>query len=141
LVADHDRLFLIVSGDRTNFYGDEFATVPVNGTIFAFDRRAGGELWRQKVDNQGLILNHFIASPVLLFSTRRFEQRGRIHMQVQKLLMLDKKTGRKQFEEEFTNQFSGYRGLNLNLAERHIELLTYNDRLRLIGSEPSKAEQ
>lgn len=142
LVADYDRLFLIVSGNQANnFYGDEFATVPVNGTIFAFDRRAGGELWRQKVDNQGLILNHFVASPVLLFSTRRFEQRGRIHMQVQKLLMLDKKTGRKQFEEEFTNQFSGYRGLNLNLAERQIELLTYNDRLRLIGSEPSKAEK
>lgn len=141
LVADHERLFLIVSGERTNFYGDEFATVPVNGTIFAFDRRAGGELWRQKVDNQGLILNHFVASPVLLFSTRRFEQRGRIPMQVQKLLMLDKKTGRKQFEDEFTNQFSGYRGLNLNLAERQIELLTYNDRLRLIGSEPSKAEK
>lgn len=141
LVADHDRLFLIVSGERTNFYGDEFATVPVNGTIFAFDRRAGGELWRQKVGNQGMILNHFNASPVLLFSTRRFEQRGRIHVQVQKLLMLDKKTGRKQFEEEFTNQFSGYRGLNLNLAERQIELLTYNDRLKLIGSEPSKAEK
>lgn len=141
LVADHDRLFLIVSGERTNFYGDEFATVPVNGTIFAFDRRAGGELWRQKVDNQGLILNHFNASPVLLFSTRRFEQRGRVPVQVQKLLMLDKKTGRKQFEDEFTNQFSGYRGLNLNLAERQIELLTYNDRLRLIGSEPSKAEK
>lgn len=142
LVADHDRLFLIVSGNQSNnIYGDELATVPVNGTIFAFDRRAGGELWQQKVDNQGLILNHFNASPVLLFSTRRFEQRGRIHVQVQKLLMLDKKTGRKQFEDEFTNQFSGYRGLNLNLAERQIELLTYNDRLKLIGSEPSKAEK
>lgn len=142
LVADHDRLFLIVSGERANtFYGDEFATVPVNGTIFAFDRRAGGELWRQKVDNQGLILNHFVASPVLLFSTRRFEQRGRIHVQVQKLLMLDKKTGRKHFDDEFTNQFSGYRGLNLNLAERQIELVTFNDRLRLIGSEPSKGEK
>ena len=141
LVADHDRLFLIVSGERTNFYGDEFATVPVNGTIFAFDRRAGGELWRQRVDNQGLILNHFVASPTLIFSTRRFETRGKIHVQVQKLLLLDKKTGRKQFEEEFTNQFNGYRGLNLNLAERQIELLTYNDRLRLIGSEPLKAEK
>jgi hypothetical protein len=76
-----------------------------------------------------------------MFSTRRFEMRGRVQMQVQKLLMLDKKTGRKQFEDEFTNQFSGYRGMNLNLAERQIELLTYNDRLRLIGSEPSKAEK
>lgn len=142
LIADHDRLFLIVSGNQTNnFLGDEFATVPINGKIFAFDRRAGGELWRQNVENQGLILSHFGASPVLLFSTRRFEQRGRIHVQVQKLLMLDKKTGRKQFEDEFTNQFSGYRSLNLNLAERQIELLTYNDRLRLIGSEPSKAEK
>ena len=142
VIADHDRLFLIVSGNQANnFFGDEFVTVPVNGTIFAFDRRAGGELWRQKVDNQGLILSHFGASPVLMFSTRRFEVRGRIQVQVQKLLMLDKKTGRKQFEDEFSNQFSGYRGLNLNLAERQIELLTYNDRLRLTGSEPSKAEK
>ncbi len=141
LVADHDRVFLIVSGERTNFYGDEFATVPVNGTIFAFDRRAGGELWRQKVDNQGLILNHFVASPVLLFSARRHEQRGRVFVQPQKLLMLDKKTGRKQFEEEFMNQYSGYRGLNLNLAERQIELVTFNDRVRLTGREPEKSDK
>ena len=136
LVSDNDRLFLIVSGQQTNFYGDELVTVPVNGTIFAFDRRAGGELWRQKVDNQALVLNHFGASPALLFSTRKFEQRGRVHVQVHRLLMFDKKTGRKLFEDELTNQFNGFR-LNLNLAERYIELLTYNDRLRLVGSEPS----
>lgn len=136
LVSDNDRLFLIVSGQQTNFYGDELITVPVNGTIFAFDRRAGGELWRQKVDNQALVLNHFGASPALLFSTRRFEQRGKVHVQVHRLLMFDKKTGRKQFEDELTNQYSGFR-LNLNLAERYIELLTYNDRLRLVGSAQS----
>ncbi len=136
LVADNDRLFLIVSGQQTNFYGDELTTVPVNGTVFAFDRRAGGELWREKVENQGLVLNHFGASPVVLFSTRKFEQRGRVHVQVHRLLMLDKKTGRKLFEDELTNQYSGFR-LNLNLAERYIELLTYNDRLRLVGSEQS----
>ena len=136
LVSDNDRLFLIVSGQQTNFYGDELDTVPVNGAGFAFDRRAGGELWRQKVDNQALVLNHFGASPALLFSTRKFEQRGKVHVQVHRLLMFDKKTGRKLFEDELTNQFSGFR-LNLNLAERYIELLTYNDRLRLVGSEQS----
>ena len=141
LVADHDRVFLIVSGERTNYYGDEFVSVPVNGTIFAFDRRGAGELWQQKVDNQGLILNHFAASPVLLFSARRSEQRGRVLVQFQKLLVLDKKTGRKQFDEELTNQYNGYRGLNLNLADRQIELLTYNERLRLVGSEPAKPEK
>ena len=141
LVADHDRLFLIVSGVRSSYFGEEFATLPVNGTIFAFDRRGGGELWHQKVENQGLILNHFVASPALMFSTRRFEVRGKTQVPVQKLLMLDKKTGRKQYEEEHTNQFSGYRGLNLNLAEQQIELVTFNDRLRLTGSEPSKAEK
>ena len=135
-MADNDRLFLIVSGQQTNFYGDDLVTVPVSGTIFAFDRRAGGELWRQKVDNQALVLNHFGASPALLFSTRKFEQRGRVSVQVHRLLMFDKKTGRKLFEDELTNQYSGFR-LNLNLAERYVELLTYNDRLRLIGSEPS----
>ncbi len=136
LVADNDRLFLIVSGQQTNYYGDELVTVPVNGTIFAFDRRVGGELWRQKVDNQALVLNHFGASPALLFSTRKFEQRGRVSVQVHRLLMFDKKTGRKLYEDELTNQFSGFR-MNLNLAERYVELLTYNDRLRLVGSEQS----
>ena len=87
------------------------------------------------------ILNHFAASPVLLFSARRSEQRGRVPVQFQKLLVLDKKTGRKQFDEELTNQYNGYRGLNLNLADRQIELLTYNERLRLVGSEPAKTEK
>ena len=45
-------------------------------------------------------------------------------------------TGRKLYEDELTNQFSGFR-MNLNLAERYVELLTYNDRLRLVGSEPA----
>ena len=141
LVADHDRVFLIVSGQQTTYYADEFTSLPINGTIFAFDRRAGGELWHQQVSNQGLILNHFGASPALLFSSRRNEQRGKVFVQAQKILMLDKKTGRKQFEEEFMNQYNGYRGLNINVAERQIELLTYNDRMRLIGSEPAKTEK
>lgn len=136
LVSDNERLFLVVSGGQTNFYGNELTTIPVNGTIFAFDRRAGGELWRQKVDNQGLVLNHFDASPGLLFSTRKYELRGKVHVQVHRMMLLDKKTGRKLFEDEFTNQYSGFR-LNLNLAERYIELVTYNDRLRLVGSEQS----
>jgi hypothetical protein len=136
LVADNDRLFLIVSGQQTNYYGDELMTVPVNGTIFAFDRRKGGELWQQRVDNQALVLNHFGASPTLLFSTRKFEQRGKVHVQVHRLLMFDKQTGRKLFEDELTNQYNGFR-LNLNLAERYVELQSYNDRLRLVGSEQS----
>jgi len=135
LVSDNDRVFLIVSGQQSNFYGDDLITIPVNGTIFAFDRRAGGELWREKVDNQALVMNHFGASPVLLFSTRKFEQRGKIHVQVHRLLLIDKKTGRKQLDNELISQYSGFR-LNLNLAERYLELLTYNDRVRLIGREP-----
>ena len=104
--------------------------------IYAFDRRTGGERWHQKVDNQSLIVHQFAACPVLFFSTRRFEQRGQFGtQQSSSLLLIDKKTGRKLFDETFPNQASGYRGLNLNLAERHVELLTNNDRLRLIGEE------
>jgi hypothetical protein len=50
--------------------------------------------------------------------------------------MFDKQTGRKLFEDELTNQYNGFR-LNLNLAERYVELQSYNDRLRLVGSEQS----
>ncbi|MFM9966019.1 MAG: PQQ-binding-like beta-propeller repeat protein [Planctomycetaceae bacterium] len=137
LVSDNDRVFLILSGQQTNYYGDELATIPVNGILFAFDRRAGGELWRQKVENQGLVLNHFGASPVVLFSARSSQQRGLIYVQLHRMVMFDKQTGRKLFDDEFTNQYGGFR-LNLNLAERYVELRTYNDRLRLVGNEPLK---
>lgn len=144
LVADHDRLFLTVAGNarasNTIYYGGEFTSLPVNGTLFTFDRNVGGELWRQKLDNQSLVLNHFETSPVLFFSNRKLERRGQVHLQVQQLLLLDKKTGRKLFDDELSNQYTGYRGLNLNLADREIELLTYNERLRLVGREPAKSE-
>jgi hypothetical protein len=143
LVADHDRLFLTVASNTrtaTYYYGTEFASLPVNGTLFAFDRHAGGELWQQKLDNQSLVLNHFESSPVLFFSNRKFERRGQVHVQVQQLLLLDKKTGRKLYDAELANQYTGYRALNLNLADREIELLTYNERLRLVGREPTKSD-
>ncbi len=140
-IADNDRVFLIVGGNQTNSYSNEFVSLPTNGMLFAFDRRGGGELWRQKVDNQGLVLQQFAVSPVLFFSTRRSEQRGKTNIFTASLLLLDKRTGRKLFDTTFPNQFSGYRGLNLNLADRQLEILTYNDRIRLIGSEPAKSNE
>ena len=88
-----------------------------------------------KGESQNLVLHQFAASPVLLFSTRRNDQRPPrlFNQQLSSLLLLDKKTGRKLLEESFPVAYSNYRGLNLNLAERQWELLTYNDRIRLVG--------
>ncbi len=138
-IADRDRLFMILSGNRTNYFGDEFVSIPVNGSIVAFDRNAGGEVWREKVANQSLVVQQFASSPLLLMTTRRFEQKGRFSHQIASVLLLDKKTGRKMFEDSFPNQYGGYRSLTLNLSERQLELQTYNERIRLIGDDPKAA--
>ena len=142
VVADRDRLFVIVAADQQNANNDNLS-IPANGTIYAFDRRAGGELWQQKVENQNLVIQQFAASPVLFFSSRRADQRqpriGQINQFNQQvtsnLLLLDKQTGRKLFEETFPNPYGNFRGMNLNLAERYWELLTFNDRVRIVGEE------
>lgn len=142
VVADRDRLFVVVAADQQNANNDNLS-IPANGTIYAFDRRVGGELWQQKVENQNLVIQQFAASPVLFFSSRRADQRqprfGQINQFNQQvtsnLLLLDKQTGRKLFEETFPNPYGNFRGMNLNLAERYWELLTYNDRVRIVGEE------
>ncbi len=145
VIADRDRVFLIVAAEQQNANNDNLS-IPANGTIYAFERHAGGELWQQKVENQNLVIQQFAASPVLFFSSRRADQRQRPFGQINQfnqfnqlvtsnLLLLDKKTGRKVFEEAFPNPYGNYRGMNLNLAERYWELLTYNDRVRIVGEE------
>ena len=50
-------------------------------------------------------------------------------------MLLDKKSGRKLFEGAFANPYGNFRGMNLNLTERYWELLTYNERVRIVGEE------
>ena len=57
-------------------------------------------------------------------------------MQFSHLLLLDKKTGSKLFDDTFPNMAGNYCGLNLNLTEGQWDLPTYCDRIRVVGAEP-----
>ena len=142
VISDRERVFLIVAAEQQNANNDNM-TIPANGMIYAFDRRVGGELWKQTMENQNLIVQQFAASPVLFFSSRRADQPRAVLGQVNQfnqpitssLVLLDKKSGRKLFEGAFANPYGNFRGMNLNLTERYWELLTYNERVRIVGEE------
>lgn len=132
-VADREHLFFIASGERNQQYSEDHTAIPTSGTVYAFDRHAGGELWKQPVREQSLSVQQFGSSPVLFFSVRRNTNRG--YVQPTELLLLDKHTGRKLFQGSVLHQFSSFRGLQVNLAERYVEVQMHNERIRLVGSD------
>jgi hypothetical protein len=132
LLADRDRVYLILTTPSTQAINSELPSLPVNGQIIAFDRRAGGEQWRQEVKNQLLVLDQFANSPVLLFAHNLWEARAGTSTQSRHLLLLDKRTGRPLLEEKFPQNVGGERGVTINLAKPEIEIQGI-ERVRLIG--------
>lgn len=139
-IADRDRVFYVSSGTTNQNNSDDQSALPASGTVYAFQRRAGGEIWRQEVRDQNMSVQQFGISPVLVFSVRQNQNRNFGFVQPTSLLLLDKNTGRKLYEGNVLQQFSSFRGLQVNLPERTLELLMHNERIRIIGSDPPAKE-
>ncbi|MFO0926753.1 MAG: PQQ-binding-like beta-propeller repeat protein [Gemmataceae bacterium] len=83
LVSDPDYLFIAVNGPadpnvppwggglQPNVQnGSGLRTIPVNGMVYAFNRKTGGLQWYNPVENQHLILSQFEDLPAVLFTAR-----------------------------------------------------------------------
>ena len=137
VITDNERAYLIVNQSRRRSYFYSSGGLPamnINGMIYAFDLKDGRKLWEQKVLNQQLVLEQLTHSPVLLFSSRQYERQGNLTTWATNLVALDKVTGRELIETKLSSQYSGgIQSLKLNLAERTIELTSYNQRVRLVA--------
>ncbi len=76
------------------------------------------------------MLERLAFSPYLVFSSRKFEQKGRLNLWSLQLMVIDKHTGAKLLDEKSTAQ-PGFRSLTISTVDRYIELRSYQERVRL----------
>ncbi len=146
VLSDHDNMYLIINRKRQNnrsyYYSDgNMATVPVNGTIFAWNRETGKFLWQQKVADQKLVLMHFTHSPLLMFYTRMYKRVDNFGFYATNTLALDKFTGKKRVEVSAPTNYSGFQTYDLSLSERTLEMKSYQSRIRITALAPGSAEK
>ena len=134
--ADRQQLYLVVNrpGAVQNYYNEQLPYVRINGIVAAFELATGQPRWKQQVLGQNLLLERLEFSPVLLFVSRKFENKGQLNFWSMHLVALDKKTGTRKLDEKSAQQ-PGFRSLTINARDRYIELRGWNDRLRLYPSD------
>lgn len=128
---DRERVYLQLSSQSQQWIYGELGILPVNGPLLAFDRSTGKKQWDVDVSNHNLLLSDVTASPVLISlhraPTAPFNGFGNEF----KLLVLDKKTGKRAFDQTETLNDFNFRSVLWNHEAQHIDMLTYNLRLRL----------
>ncbi|MCY2962865.1 MAG: PQQ-binding-like beta-propeller repeat protein [Planctomycetota bacterium] len=134
--SDPDTVYLIVNkpGGQTNYYNEQLPYVRVNGLVQAFNARDGKVRWKQTVLGQNLLLERFEFMPLMLFVTRKFENKGMANFWSMHLIAIDKLSGTKMLDEKSAQQ-PGFRSLAINAQERYLELRGWNDRTRLYATD------
>jgi hypothetical protein len=131
------NIYLIINkGANQNYYSEQVPFVRASGLILAFDATTGKQRWKQPVQTQNLMLERLTFSPFLVFSSRRYEQKGKLHFWSLHLMAIDKLSGTKLLDEKSAAQ-PGFRSVTVNASDRYVELRSYNERVRLYPVEKS----
>jgi outer membrane protein assembly factor BamB len=142
VLADNASIYLIVNkGANQNYYSEQVPFVRASGLVFAFDIESGKQRWKQPVRAQNLMLERLAFSPYLVFSSRRYESKGKLHFWSLHLLAIDKISGARLLDEKSPAQ-PGFRSITVSAADRYVELRSYNERVRLYPEDkPASAGQ
>ena len=136
LLADDDQIYLVVNSVDTGHqsYGENLASIRVNGTIHAWNRRDNRIAWHTQVKHQNLVVDRFSTLPVLLCVSRSWKQRGRANLGIGTLNItaVHKQTGNLLIDKEIPSAYSGFHAVSLNADEPSIDLKSYNMRMRLV---------
>ncbi len=141
-VIDNERLYLIRSNQRRS-YAAQFPegfqrSLNVSGRIAAFNLRDGKHAWtNSRIPAHNLVLDFLTDSPVLIFAGRQLVRSGEFGHWSFNLLVLDKRTGREVLKATDPSA-SNFKTLEVNMAEKYIELRSFNQRLRLMASDPPR---
>ena len=130
-VTERERIYLTFNQPpKPGSYSRSYQSVPVNGTLAAFDRQ-DGLLWTQQIDDQNLIVDQLSQLPVLVFSSLKNEREGNITSQRITVEVRDKQTGESLLDESRYIIGGNLRELEVDHPRQFIDLKTYNERLRL----------
>jgi outer membrane protein assembly factor BamB len=143
-VTDRERLYLIRSSQRRSYavqFPEGFQrSLNVGGRITAFNLRDGKVAWtNSRIPSQNLVLDFLADSPVLIFAGRQLVRNGEFGHWSFNLLVLDKRTGHEVLKTTDPSA-SNFKTLEVNMAEKYIELRSFNQRLRLMAADPSRSD-
>ena len=144
LYAFQDAVNLYVAVNKPikgSYYSVNLHSIRINGALMAFSLGAskGPPRWRQPVASLNLILEKLEHSPLLLLASREYKREGNLRYYLLKLQALDKLTGEARAKLETPSNYWSFNGLRLNLAERYLELGSYNQRIRLVAGSQQRA--
>jgi hypothetical protein len=105
--------------------GMGFRAVPVNGAIYAFNRKTGKARWHDEVMNGMVVVNHFADMPVVLFASHFARQSGgpfgpQAAAQKSVTNVVDKKSGKLVYESTDSDL---YHTLNVDGRRGKMELV------------------
>ncbi|MFP6765770.1 MAG: PQQ-binding-like beta-propeller repeat protein, partial [Planctomycetaceae bacterium] len=139
VLADRSHIYIVLNGQsRSRSYYGDLQTIQASHDIVAFDRHGGKRLWHQKVgaaeakaqqsQSQSLVVTDLDRNPVMILISSAYEQK--LQTQLVKIRVLDKKTGKILIDYSAPG-YPGYRTLKIDLQRRYIDLISYQDRIRL----------
>jgi hypothetical protein len=144
LLADRDRFYVAINGpvdqNIMNWGGGimpnllpnyGYRMVPVNGEVYAFDRRTEKLKWRARVENQMLVLSRFTEVPVLLFTSRYTTNNGGRFMQEVGVKAMRKSNGKLVYDEKLNQNTQQFHALKVDPEAGVIELTSWNLRVRI----------
>jgi len=143
-ITDHERLYLIQSRQHRSYavqFPESFQrSLNVGNHITAYNLRTGACDWSNShIPAHNLVLDFLSDSPVLLFAGRQLIKNGEFSHWSFNMLVLDKRTGREMLKA-IDPAASNFKTLEVNMAEKYIELRSFNQRLRLMASDPSRTD-
>ena len=134
LVADHEHIYFAAHLPSHNSISVNIPSIPINGMLYTFNRQTGKRLWSQEIDKQHLVLDQQNLLPFILLVSRDYKRMGNRSTSIIHLQAVDKQSGDSLLAWQAPID-SNIRDLNVDYAEKMVEILTYNARIRLYDAD------
>jgi outer membrane protein assembly factor BamB len=136
ILGDHERVYVATSfhsGERISYFS--IPSVRVNGEVYAF-ARDGKSNWRHSGKGLFLVVSQFDRLPAVILGEFQTEERKVANnelffLQSVEIVALDKSTGRELVRWSGATTGNCPSFLTIDPANRWVDLLSYNERLRL----------
>ena len=140
---DSDNIYFIIN-KRTRGYSSSYLSLRSirirNGSVVALNKNSGKVAWSWDVKSKHstsktsfsthLLLDHLDKSPLLLFASRRSVNKENVYYQMISIVAVDKQSGKVVLDHKAATNNS-FRSVKFNMADRYIDLNSYNERYRI----------
>ncbi len=145
-IADPENYYMFVNRRNRDSlsHSTSLTSFPVNGHIYAINRKTGKIRWEQEAQSQYLIMQQFNQSPLLLMVANRIQHQKKRKVQMPhhrqlNLVAIDKQSGKKVID--YTSIMNpNINSINFKLSKELIELRAYSDRLQIRGTKKHEVQ-